>query len=79
MKTIPILSVLALLVIRRRDAAAMLLDLIGGPLPRWQMASLGWLFVVEAAIVCAVLCVAVLLWNWATHETPADERNKARP
>jgi hypothetical protein len=65
-------------VIRRHDAAAWLLDLIGGPLPRWQMASLGWLFLVEVTIVCTVLCVVVLLWNWAMHEVPADQRRKTR-
>jgi hypothetical protein len=78
MKALPSLFVLSLLVIRRHDAAAWLLDLIGGPLPRWQMASLGWLFLVEVAIVCTVLCVLVLLWNWAMHEQPADQRRKTR-
>jgi hypothetical protein len=75
----PVLFTLVLLVIRRHDAAAWLLDLIGGPLPRWQMASLGWLFLVEVAIVCSVVCVLILLWNWARHEVPADERRKTRP
>lgn len=76
MKALPALFALVLLVIRRHDAAAWLLDLIGGPLPRWQMASLGWLFLVEVAIVCTVLCVLVLLWNWATYERPADRQRK---
>jgi hypothetical protein len=75
-KALPPLFVLSLLVIRRHDAAAWLLDLIGGPLPRWQLASLGWLFLVEVAIVCSVVCVLVLLWNWATKEQPADQRRK---
>jgi hypothetical protein len=76
MKALPSLFVLSLLAIRRHDAAAWLLDLIGGPLPRWQVASLGWLFLVEVAIVCTVLCVVVLLWNWALHmKVPADRRN----
>jgi hypothetical protein len=79
MKALPSLFVLSLLVIRRHDAAAWLLDLIGGPLPRWQMASLGWLFLVEVAIACSVVCVLVLLWNWALHEHPADQRKKAQP
>jgi hypothetical protein len=78
-KALPALFALVLLVIRRHDAAAWLLDLIGGPLPRWQMASLGWLFLVEVAIVCSVVCVVVLLWNWAMHEVPADQRRKTRP
>jgi hypothetical protein len=76
MKALPSLFVLSLLVIRRHDAAAWLLDLIGGPLPRWQVASLGWLFLVEVAIVCTVLCVVVLLWNWACTRCPPTSEGR---
>lgn len=65
---------LAVLIIRRDAAAAMLLDVIGGPVPRWQLSALGWLAFVEAGLVCTVGCVAWLVWYWYVNEHPKDKR-----
>lgn len=67
---------LAILIIRRHAAAAMLLDVIGGPLPRWQVAAFGWLALVEAGLVCTAGCVAWLVWYWWQHERPLNTKRQ---
>jgi hypothetical protein len=78
-RVIPYLLPLTVLIIWRHAAAAWLLDVIGGPLPPWQVASFSMLFLVEMSIVGIVFCFAVLVWNYVCFELPANRRRKARP
>lgn len=58
---------LAVLILKRHAAATMLLDAIGGPVPHWLLVALGWLFMVQLAVVCLVGLAAVLAWNTLTQ------------
>lgn len=76
MKLLPYLLPLTILIIRRHAAAAMLLDVIGGPVPRWQLSDLALLLIVELAVIVGGLCAAVLVWNYLTVERPLNKRKR---
>jgi hypothetical protein len=75
---LPYLFPLLILIIRRHAAAAWLLDTVGHP-EHWLVVALAEWSVVSLGVVCAVLCAAVLVWNWFCHELPANRRKKAQP
>lgn len=71
-------SALIILIIRRHAAAAWLVDAAAHP-EHWLVVALATWSVVSVGLVCALVCAAVLVWNYLTTELPANRRKKAQP
>jgi hypothetical protein len=68
---------LSILWFKQDAAAAWLLDTVGHP-EHWLVVALATWSVVSVGVVCALLCAAVLAWNWFCNELPANRRKKAQ-
>jgi hypothetical protein len=77
-KFTPYLFPVLVLILRRHAAAAWLLDTVGHP-EQWLVVALATWSVVSIGVACAVLCAAVLAWNYVCNELPANRRKKAQP
>lgn len=77
MRHLPYLFPLLVLIIKRHAAVAWMLDTVGHP-ERWLVVALATWSLVSVGVVCALVCAAVLLWNWFCNEMPANRRRKAQ-